>query len=160
MSYRKLEPQPEARSAELGWDEPGDGLYPGEIALRLGSGQLVAVSIDQHREGANIVLKGCARWIDGKGRVRSGADRAEVEIVFPLTVSPAFAAAKGGIETVQRELVLALLGEPATMIDVDGEDLPLLDLGEQVRAAISIREAIAAARAAAPLADIGRILEL
>jgi hypothetical protein len=167
VGFIKLDPQPEPRASGLDYDTRAPGLYPDETALKLSEGFLVAVSVVPKRmdNGGGVAFTAWARWIHGDGTVRLDRHGNEVELCVTRTADGAMIE-RFGLAGFARDLVLMMLGEePSLMIDVDVgegavEPRPLVDVHREIRFSASIRQAIGAAKAAAPFLDAGELLEL
>lgn len=151
MSYTLLDPQPAPRDPALAWEEVGPGLYPDELALDLGDGLLVAVDVQARwlENGAGVELIGNARWIDIDGRTHL-TDGTHVETTLQPGASPGFVDAFG-ISTLQRHVLLALIGRP--------EPLGPWVWSEAALASVDIRQAVARVAQVKP-ADVGALLGL
>lgn len=165
MSYIALAPQPGARDPALGPDEVGPGLYPGETALALDSGECVAVSVTPRwlENNAGVAFQAWARWIEADGATKL-IDGQHVETAFTHTGS-ATEVADRTVAALAKEMLLIVLGETATRITIDdgaggSMEVDLIPLGEQVRLNVSIRRAIACAEAAAAAGDPATLLGL
>lgn len=166
MSYTKLAEQPGPRAGDLEGTDLGPGLFPNETALRLETGHYVAVSVATRwlEGGHGVAFTACARWITGEGETRTGPEGQHVKVEFSHHAAAETVPEVYTVEQIARELLLAVLGEPPTMVDLsvaEGEapqQQPLIPLSEQVRAAASIRNAITAATATAAAADPGALL--
>jgi hypothetical protein len=148
MSYTKASPQPALRDpAAVGWDFPG--LYPNEVALKLDTGQLVAVFVEttwlgDNNAGTSFYVS--ARYVDATGQTICDVHQQEIVTEFTHTSSPAelLAFGQGPLAV---EMVKAILGEPSTTVPVpgatDGSTMPMIPWSPELLANIAIRTAIA-----------------
>jgi hypothetical protein len=161
-----MEPQPEPRDEKLAYGERGPGLYPGETAVIV-DGERVAVSASSHRleNGGGASLKAWARWIKPDGETKVDHNDFEVENDFIHNV-PAVVLDKYGMDKLVKEMLLAVLGEPLTMVDLevaDGEEpqqQPMIPWPDEVLLNVSIRNGITNAKAALPEHDAAKLLDL
>lgn len=167
MTFERLDPQPGAREAGLPDDEAAPGLYPGEVALRLSGGPLVALSVEHPwlETGEGLSIRACARWIARDGRTRLTALGQHVETNASWTASNVDVAAWGKAPLV-REVALLALGEPPQLMrevpEAEGppSGRPVVDVAEDVRLSWSIRNAVKLVGGAAPAADVAALLGL
>lgn len=173
-----------------GWEAPYDqvapGLYPDETAVRLDSGELVAISVAAGRQanGGGMVYLGWVRAIAEDGQtLRDGAGQElELEFRHPMdagVLSALETPTERGDDRVKREIMLMMLGEPPTMRPIpvdpavaanppavpDGhfQDpaagfAPVIDWAADVRLNASIRHAIALADSARAEPDVAALL--
>lgn len=140
MSY-SIANQPGARDAKLEWDERGPGLYDGEVLVALDD-NFVAVSADAEWPENNngLVLKGCARWCDKDGQTILSRET-HVEVTCNHNFS-AWHASNFALADLKKEVILLMLGEAPALLR---EEVPILDVSDDVRLHSSIRQAIACA---------------
>lgn len=168
MSYTKINPQPAQRASDAqGYQAPG--LYPDEIALMLDDVQKpVAVYMESKwlDNNAGTEFYTSARAINADGSTLLCAAGQQVVTEFRHGVDPITLAQLGGA-ALTKEMVLAVLGEPATLHpetgpDASGNDVttqqPNLNLPDEVRANVSIRHALAMAASAGPVTDLGALI--
>jgi hypothetical protein len=158
MSYELLDPQPELRAEDLAWEKAGPGLYDdGEVALRLDDGTIVAVSVTPRwlENGGGVAFAAYARWIDEDGATHLDPHGQHTETVMTDNV-PAPEIERLTLPAIARELLLAVLGEPATLID----GRPLLAWSDEVRLNASIRKAISLSLQTGPKVSAADFLEL
>lgn len=134
--------------------EPLSVLAPDEELLLLDSGDYVAASCAayRHEHMGGRTLIGIVRWLDHEGGQHLDALDRRVLVTFQHTASVE-QLARYGEGALMRELLRMLLGEPPTPID--GE--PIIVWPADIRASVSIRNAIAAATNEGPaygLADL------
>lgn len=139
MSYAKIDPQP-------------SGLQPGEIAVALDSGETVAVSVTLTPQANNApsFLHAVARQIgtDGSAVLDASGNAVMTEFTYSLTASEANDPT--AFQAVQRDCLMAVLGEPVTGALSD-------PIHATAIANVSIRNRIAALAIAGP-ADVGALL--
>lgn len=168
MSYTKLNPQPVQRAADAqGISAPG--LYPNEVAVKLDdTGALVAVFVEVTWQGTNAGAEfyASARAINADGSTMLCPAGSEVvtearHLADPLSVQQFTAA------SLSKECVLAVLGEPPTLVDETGPDAngnpvtiqaPMIAWGDIARAQFSIRHALAMVADAGEVTDLGALL--
>lgn len=148
MAYTQSDITIDPRDPALDYQAPGPGLYPDETALRLDSGQLVAVSmrIDRDAMSQGFTLLGWVRAIDDTGQTLTDMGSAELEIEHRHTVD-AQVAAGSTPEDLAREFTHAMLGEDNS-----------LALADEVADSINIRLALAAKDNAGGEVDMGALL--
>lgn len=127
MAFKKLTKQPPHRSEALAWGDNGPGLHGDEVAVQLDTGERVAVSVEPKWEPNNtgLALHAWARLIHADGSSfedPTGAVDADGRpIVFETSVTmnvPASFVELYGEKALGREMMLAVLGEPPTMVKV------------------------------------------
>jgi len=157
--------QPPLRDAALAADELGPGLYPGEVVVVI-DGQDVAVSVaSEWLVNGSVGFTAWARPIEPDGRTMTGPADQELEREFCYTAS-ARLAAKHGVQTLSVEMMLVVLGEPPTMVDVPADagatsvQAPIIDLAEDMRVGVSVRQALAVIDDTSPAPDAGALLGL
>lgn len=143
MSYVKVEPQPAQRDPKADPENIGaPGLYPGEIALQLDTGDLVALAVEGSPSEVNtgMVLYAWARAINPDGSTKMFGVDPGVQIVTETKHTACHAEMETTpAQTLADELVKAIMGEPPTMIDtVDAEGKPM----QQALLAIDNRDQI------------------
>ncbi len=139
MSYVKIDPQP-------------SGLQPGESAVTLDSGETIAVSVALIPQANNApsFVDALARQIDAGGAAVLDASGQAVTTEFRYTPPPSEANDPTALAAVQKDCLMAVLGEPLTG--------PLNDpIHAAAIANCSIRNRIAALAIAGP-ADAGALL--
>ena len=139
MSYTKTNPQPA-------------GLNPGETAVTLDDGSIVAVqakSTVQETSGCPVIAA-TARAIKADGTPETLPDGSPIASAFQHTSSPDEITAAGGIDQVQKCCLLAVLGEPTAPLWQDPIHTTAL-------ANASIRTALSSASHAGPV-DAGALL--
>lgn len=166
MDVTKLAEQPVRRDPGLAWEENGSGLHLDEIAVELDTGELVAVSVETKWTDGNtgLGLHGWARLINPDGSSQEAPDGKVIETSITFN-APAALVEEHGERALGREVMLAVLGEPPTMVEVPvdlekaeadaaaappGTVLepaaavrPLISFGDEARRNASIRAAIA-----------------
>ena len=125
---------------------PDVPVLPGEMAVELDSGDLVAAWCERKRVDAGLCYHARARAIDEDGVTLVDARGRLVQTEFKHSISVDKVAEKGD-ENVTRDILMLVLGEPVTVINWP----------EQARRDASIRVAIAAA-AVTGTADAGAVL--
>lgn len=186
MAFTKLEPQPAQRAEEdlvrtddpatSPYDQPAPGLYPDEIAVVLDTGELVAVSVSSPWLGNNggIELRGWARLIGEDGQTVCTPSGLHIELEISHNVeSPKVN--RFSRDTLAKEMLLLLLGEPATIVEYDNPPLPeeerpegwtptfeapMIPWSDDFRLESSIQHAMACAAAGADELDPGALLDL
>lgn len=137
MNYTPLDPQPPQRHP--GWlnrlqpdedtpapyDQIAPGLYPDELAVRLNTGELVAVSVERRRlkNGAGMEFRTWARHIEEDGRTKLDPHGEEMELETTFSASHDFIHRRGsgdedGEEVIARELMNLMLGEEPTVVPI------------------------------------------
>lgn len=134
--------------------EPISVIAPDEELLLLDTGDYVAASCSayRHEHMGGRTLIGLVRWLDHEGGQTLDALDRRVLVTFQHTASVE-QLARYGEGPLMRELLRMLLGESPTLID--GE--PIILWPDDIRASVSIRNAIAAATNEGPafhLADL------
>lgn len=155
--------QPAPRAAELAYGERGPGLYPGEVVVVI-DGRDVAVSVSSrwHAEGP-VSFKAWARVIDPDGSTSLGPEGQELEKDYCFTAS-ATLVERHKVAALSVEMINLMLEEPPTMVDVavaEGDapvQAPMIDLFEDVRLSISIRQALAVIGDTSPVPDAAALL--
>lgn len=144
MSFTLITPQPAPRSSALDYDDVGPGLYAGETALELDTGDLVAVSVESQwlENGAGVAFKSCARWINADGSTRLCPNDCHIETNASHTAD-AVSVQAHGVAALGKEMLLLVLGEEPTLITIDGEEVPIIGWSADVRLNASIRHALA-----------------
>jgi hypothetical protein len=143
MSYEKAE-------------RPPSGLAADEAAAMLDGGHLVAVAVSSRwlSNNAGILIVARARWIDEDGAPRSCPHGQEIVTEAAHSADAASVQAHG-VAALCREMMLAVLGEPPTLVQRQGEDgafeAPMLLHSPEWRLNASIRHAIDTASATAPV---------
>jgi hypothetical protein len=101
MSYIRTDPAP-------------SGLNPGETAVTLDDGTIVAVqAVTSVQETSGCpVITATARAIKADGSPETLPDGSPIASTFPHTSCPDEITAAGGIDAVQKCVLLAVLGEP------------------------------------------------
>jgi hypothetical protein len=162
---KKSKNQPDARDEELRADELGPGLYAGEVVLEIDE-QDVAVSVaSEWLVSGSICFTAWARPIEVDGRTLTGPANQEMEREFSFTATPALVA-KHGVQALSVEVMLVVLGEPPTMVDVavaDGEEpvqAPIIALPDDVRLGVSVRQALAVIGDTSPAPSAAALLGL
>jgi hypothetical protein len=165
MPYTLMQPQPDLRDKALAYDQRGPGLYEGETAVIV-DGERVAVSASSHRmqNGGGASLKAWARWIEEDGTTKTDAQGVEVENDF-IHNADAVMIDRYGLEKLVKECLLAVLGEPLTLVVLeieDGEDqnVPILGWGDEFLLNVSIRNGIQNAKKAKPVHNAAKLLDL
>lgn len=161
MGYSKADPQPGARDAALAYEDIGPGLYPDETAVKLDTGELVAVSVRPEwlANGSGVALRGWARWIDADGRTHLCPSGQDVELEFCHTASAVDVAAHG-VPALAAEVLKLLLGEEPAEVEIDDGTAPLIGWSPEVRLNASIRHAITSVAATKTASDAGALLGL
>jgi len=139
MSYTIASPQP-------------PGLNRGETAVTLDTGELIAVlvSIVPQSNNAPSVVHAVARQIDADGAPKCMPDGSPIAVDFPHTPTADEANDPAVLKTVQKDCLMAVLGESVTG--------PLSDpIHANAIANCSIRNRIAAIAIAGPV-DVGALL--
>jgi hypothetical protein len=167
MPYTLAPNQPEPRDPGVPYDDVAPGLYPGETALRLNDGKLVALSYSSTwlDNGAGVVFQACARWINANGSTKLGPQGQHVEGNASYNAAASFIEMHG-VTTIAKELLLLVLGEPPTTIEIPGENgpetVPLIGWSQDVILNASIRYAISVIGDTSPeeTADAATLLNL
>lgn len=139
MSYIKTDPQP-------------SGLEAAETAVTLDSGELIVVSIALFPQPNNAPshVDAVARQINSDGSAKLDASGASITTEFRYTPTPDMANDPTSLAAVQKDCLMAVLGEPLTG--------PLNDpIHANAIANCSIRNRIAALAIAGPV-DAGALL--
>lgn len=139
MSYAKIDPQP-------------SGLQPGEIAVTLDSGETIAVSVALTPQANNApsFIDAIARQINTDGTAMLDSAGETITTEFRYTPPPSEANDPAALAAVQKDCLMAVLGEPLTG--------PLSDpIHSGAIANCSIRNRIAALAIAGPV-DAGALL--
>lgn len=139
MSYSKTDPAPA-------------GLNPGETAVTLDDGTIVAVqatSSVQETSGSPVIAA-TARAIKADGTPETLPDGSPIASSLMHTSNPDESASAGGIAAVQKCVLMAVLGEPTAPLWQDPVHSTML-------ANASIRTYLASAKAAGPV-DAGALL--
>lgn len=164
MSYTKMEPQPGPRAPELDYDDTGPGLYPDESAVVLDDGTMVAVSVmtEWLENGAGASLAACARAIEADGTTRLTSQSQHIESNFRHTAD-VVSIERHGLPALAKEVLLLVLGEPATMVDEDDGaggtmQVPMVAWSVEIRLNASIRQSLTVATQ--PVQDPGALLGL
>jgi hypothetical protein len=99
------------------YDERAPGLYPGELALKLDDGTLVAASVDQEwlANGAGVGFKACARWIDADGATHLCPQGQHVETLASHSATVDEVTAYGA-DALALEALQLVLGETARLM--------------------------------------------
>lgn len=107
MSYIKLDPQPAA-------------LADGELALQLDDGTVVAVSVETKwlSNGSGVSMYGQARWIAADGTAQVDAHQQNIETSLHHNAD-AEMVKKFDVQTLSKDLIMALLGEPRDLVVFD-----------------------------------------
>lgn len=139
MSYVKNDPQPV-------------GLNPGETAVTLDDGTIVAVqAVSSVQDASGVpVIAATARAIKADGTPETMPDGSPIASAFQHTSCAEEITSAGGIDTVQKCVLMAVLGEPTAPLWQDPSAATML-------ANVSIRTYLASAKAAGPV-DAGALL--
>lgn len=139
MSYMKTSPQPA-------------GLNAGETAVTLDDGSIIAVSADvvPQTNGAPSVLNATARAIHADGSPVVDSHAHPIVSIFPYTPTADQANDSTQFAAVQKDCLMAVLGEPTTTILMEP-----IHAGALANA--SIRNRLAALAIAGPV-DAGALL--
>lgn len=137
--YTKTDPQP-------------TNLNPGETAVTLDDGTIIAASATTHVQdtSGNPVITATARAINADGSPMVMSDGSPIVSVFPYVTNPDEIADAGGIDKVQKCVLMAVLGEPTAPLWQDPIHATAL-------ANASIRTYLESAAAAGPV-DAGALL--
>ena len=159
MSFSKADITIGNRASSLAYEDLGPGLYPDETLYRLDTGDLVAASIrtDRHAQTNGMIFKAWVRVVDETGQTRVDSADNELEIEHHHAVDPGTLAQRSQTE-VARDLLRLMLGEDPATHDVDGEQVPWMQLSDDVRASISVRQALAVANGDGGSLDVSDIL--
>lgn len=135
--------------------EPISVIAPDEELLLLDTGDYVAASCSayRHEHMGGRTLIGVVRWLDHEGGAVLDALDRRVLVTMQHTASVG-QLTRYGEGPLKRELLLMLLGEPPTLIE--GE--PIIIWPDDVRASVSIRNAITAATNEGPAYDLADLL--
>lgn len=139
MTYSVTSPQP-------------SGLQPGETVVTLDTGDNVAVAANsslQANSGCPVIAV-TARAIDATGATRKAPCGALIQSAFQHTSCQAEIDSSGGMATVQKCCLLAVLGEPTAPLWTDPLHATMLSNA-------SIRTALATAAAGGPV-SVGTLL--
>jgi hypothetical protein len=125
MGYKVANVKIGPRAADLEWADHGPGLHPDESVLEMDSGELVAVSVEPKWPDNNsgLSLHGWARLIeadgasklDPTGALDSNGRPVVIETSISVNCDPQMLEAHGQ-KKLAKEVLLALLGEPPTMV--------------------------------------------
>ncbi len=123
--------------------ETGEWISADETAVRLDTGQAVALSCPADREAHSqgLTFRPSARVLNSGGGTVVDNSGSHIATQFRYSAHPAVIA-QLGVEVIRRELLLAMLGEPCTR-DEDGE--PLIHIDPVVAINVSIRSALSMA---------------
>lgn len=152
-AYTLLDPQPAARDADTlarytrdvaandslawpcPWDTTAPGLYPDEQAYQLDTGELVAISVEQHAAGNDVGFHAYARLIEADGSTKTlNGKEMEVSWSVSLTVADVISYTAAAVKL---DCAKKLIGEPTTLEREAG--VPLIDLGAESELCASIR---------------------
>lgn len=127
-------------------------LLPNEFVVTLDSGQnvAVAVSVQVEDNSGNPALMATARVVASDGTSEPDANGNSIQSAFTHTSNPTEVTQAGGMAAIQKQMLLAVLGEPVT-IWTDPIHATVLENA-------SIRTNIATAAHAGPVADPGSLL--
>lgn len=135
------------RDEALAWDELGPGRYPGEVAVKLATNELVAVSVVPQwlENGAGVSLDGNARWIQPDGTTKLSPDGKHVEANLITTVTAADVA-EFGLEPLAKDVALLIVGQDAKVMRTadaanDVPARPVIALAEAEKNSVSIKTA-------------------
>ena len=147
------------RDPELPFEEVGPGLYADETVYELDSGELVAASIrtDRHGPTGGLTFRAWVRAINEDGSTKLDTLEQEVEIEHHHLAAPGMLEKRGSTD-IAKDVLHLLLGEPLAKRDVDGEQAEWLAVSDEVREALSIRNALTFASDAAGSLDVSALL--
>ena len=160
MAYQKSPLDIPLRDPELPYEALGPGLYEDEYLYVLDTGELIAVSIrrDRHQTSNGLTFQAWARAIDETGQTLVDTIGQELEIEHRHVVDPGSMTIRA-LTDITKDVLHLLLGEPLETRDVDGEQVEWIALSPDVKASLSIRNAIwAASPEQAGSLDVGAIL--
>lgn len=158
MSYKASKRKIEPRSPELlirtddiygryPYNLRAPGLYPDETLYEIAGAGLVAVSVETRRQenGGGLAITAWARAIEADGSTR--LDDLGTEMETSLSATFDWGAVKlRGQKVLEREVLLAVMGEDGEMLPADPElDLPERPIIHVDRASASIVQAVKAA---------------
>lgn len=108
------------RDPALAWADNGPGLYSDESLVQLDSGELVAVSVEMKWPDNNtgLGLHGWARWINPDGSSKTCPEGRSIETSISFTAD-ADTLRRHTKAQLSREVLLAVLGEPATPVPIE-----------------------------------------
>ena len=123
-----------------------ENLEPGETAVELDDGSLVAVGCKHLRctISQNPVFEVWGRWINEQGETRKDAHGNAVETRHRHSATPAQVDLHGRDKMIRACLCLAL-GEPIETFKVDDGEIEILPLAHEIKSSTSIRNAVDAA---------------
>jgi hypothetical protein len=126
-------------------------LIPGELVVQLDTGDFVAITANMLIESnsGNPACVVSARAVDSTGLTRS-VNNAPITSEWCHTTSLDEINQLGGVATVQKECMLAILGEPTTIWD-DPIHLGTISI-------VSIRNNLMSAKHAGVVMDVGNLL--
>lgn len=179
MSYQIVSDPPPQRDAAAMSTDPGPdgvapydfvgpGLYTGETVVQLDTGELIALSVARKRRpnGGGMDFRGWARVIEEDGSTKLDPAGQEMELEFPHGADAGTMQSIGddAEAVISREIMLMMIGAPATMRDVpveegqDPERAPIVGWAEDVRLNTSIRYAIDMAAKTTAEVDVAALL--
>lgn len=167
MMYTILKKQLPLRDTTLDYDTVAPGLYEGETAVQLDTGERVAVAVSSRwlQNGAGVSFKGWGRQITEDGSTMIGPEGQEIATQFVHSESPV-TVDKFGLDAISKETLMAILGEMPTIVEwpsAPGEDvvkMPMVNWSEELKLNVNIRVAIAHAKQTNPLHDVTSLLAI
>lgn len=121
-----------------------------QAVVELDSGDLAAINYNASRTVLNTLACHARAWlVDAEGDPQA-SDNVPVMTEYRHNAS-AILLAQLGTETLAQELTRLVLGEPAT-------DPAIIPWPEDIRATVSLRNAIAIARASGPISDLAAVI--
>lgn len=162
MTYSILNPQ------------PASGLEAGEVAVTLDTGDIIAVACTTRRmvNAQGVEFNASARAINADGTPRTCGCNQPIATAFPQPCTPQ-QVSRFGVDALAKEHVLAVLGEPPTLVDLyddngdpvleaDGvthKQVPMLGaLDPLVADQVSMRHALSVVAALADCAPLASLL--
>jgi hypothetical protein len=133
--------------------EAVDGLEPGEFVVQLDTGEFVAVIAQTFivEESGNPSIHARARVVNADGSAARDANGDQIQTGFSHSTNQVELENLGGITEVQRAVLLAVLGEPASQLWADPVHASVLEHA-------SIRTNIASAAHSGVVPDVGQLL--
>lgn len=122
MGYKVAKVEIGPRDASLAWGDPGPGLHADESVLELEGGQLVAVSVETKwpENNSGLALHGWARLIQADGASKTDPEGKVIETSISVNCDQQLVDAHGA-KKLAKEVLLAVLGEPPTMVNLKND---------------------------------------
>lgn len=163
LGFCELSPQPQQRDSGLAIGDVAPGIFPGETAVQLDDGSLVAVAVDTSwlANGGGVAIRATARCIAADGSSLACPHGQQLVTAHTYSADAGLVALYGA-PALAREVLLLVLGEAPTIVekgppgDVHAE--PMIAWGDDVRLNASIRHALACAAAVPAASDSSALL--